>query len=114
MMLDFGREVCGHLSVAEKREWLVTNGIGGFASGTIANMLTRRYHGLLMAAMKPPLGRTLLLAKLDETAEYDGIYPESGHYYPMFINRWGDGGRMVEPNGHHHINQFHLEGTVPV
>ena len=114
MLLDFGREVGGNLAVAEKREWLVTNGIGGFASGTIANMLTRRYHGLLMAALQPPLGRTLLLAKLDETAEYDGIYPRSGHYYPLFVNRWSNDTEIVEPNGNDHINRFHLEGTTPV
>ena len=112
MMFDFGREVCGDLSVAMKREWLVTNGIGGFASGTVANMLTRRYHGLLMAALKPPLGRTLLLTKLDETAEYDGIYPESGRFYPLFTNRWEDG--TVEGNGYVNIDRFHLEGTTPV
>ncbi len=112
MMFDFGREVCCDLAVAGQREWLVTNGIGGFASGTIANMLTRRYHGLLMAALKPPLGRTLLLAKLDETAEYDGVYPDSGRFYPLFTNRWEDG--TVEGNGHHHLNRFHLEGTTPV
>lgn len=112
MVFDFGREVCGDLSVATKREWLVTNGIGGYASGTIANMLTRRYHGLLMAALKPPLGRTLLLAKLDETVEYDGIYPESGRFYPLHVNRWTHGG--VEPDGHHRLNRFHLEGTTPV
>lgn len=112
MFLDFGREVCGDLAVAERREWLVTNGIGGFASGTIASLLTRRYHGLLVAALKPPLGRTLLLAKLDETAEYDGIYPESGRFYPLHVNRWEDG--PVEPNGHHYLNRFHLEGTTPV
>lgn len=111
--LDFGREVCGHLQTAERREWLVTNGIGGFASGTIANMLTRRYHGLLVAALNPPLGRTLLLAKLDETAEYDGIYAESGHYYPLFVNRWSNSG-VVEPNGNDHLNRFHLEGATPV
>ena len=112
MIFDFGREVCGDLSVAMKREWLVTNGIGGFASGTVANMLTRRYHGLLMAALKPPLGRTLLLSKLDETAEYDGIYPDSGRFYPLFTNRWEDG--TIEGNGHIHIDRFHLEGTTPV
>ncbi len=112
MVFDFGREVCGDLSVATKREWLVTNGIGGYASGTVANMLTRRYHGLLMAALKPPLGRTLMLAKLDETAEYDGIYPESGRFYPLHVNRWTQGG--IEPDGHHRLNRFHLEGTTPV
>ena len=74
MTLDLGRAMCGNLEMAEKQEWLVTNGIGGFASGTVANLLTRRYHGLLMAAVQPPLGRTLLLVKLDETAEY-GISP---------------------------------------
>ncbi len=112
MNLDFGREVCGNLANAEKREWLVTNGIGGYASGTIAGMLTRRYHGLLMAALKPPLGRTLLLAKIDETVEYDGIYPNSGKFYPLHTNWWVSGD--VDPNGYHNLNRFHLEGTTPV
>jgi len=114
MYLDFGREVCGELEIAGKREWLVTNGIGGYASGTIANMLTRRYHALLMAALKPPLGRTLLVAKVDETAEYDGIYPQSGHYYPLFVNRWNNSERSTEPDGYRHLNRFHLEGATPV
>ena len=112
MNLDFGRDICGHLPSAESHEWLVTNGIGGFASGTIAGSLTRRYHGLLMAALEPPLGRTLLLAKLDETAEYDGIYPESGLFWDLFTNRWANG--TVEPHGYQKINRFHLEGTTPV
>jgi predicted glycogen debranching enzyme len=112
MNLDFGREVCGKLSNSETREWLVTNGIGGFASGTIAGLLSRRYHGLLMAALRPPLGRTLLLAKIDETAEYDGIYPNSGKFYPLHTNRWASGN--VEPAGYLYLNRFHLEGTTPV
>ena len=111
MDFDFGREVCGDLA-AVGREWLVTNGIGGYASGTIANVLTRRYHGLLVAALKPPLGRTLMMARLDETAEYDGIYPESGRFYPLYTNRWEDG--AVEGNGHHYLERFRLEGTTPV
>jgi len=114
MFLDFGRDTCGQVNIAGKREWLVTNGIGGYASGTIANMLTRRYHGLLVAALRPPLGRTLLLAKLDETIEYDGIHVESGHYYPLYVNRWSNGHSLTEPDGHHHIDRFHLEGTTPV
>jgi len=72
-MLNWGRKICGNLATAESREWLCTNGIGGFASGTVSGLLTRRYHGLLVAALKPPLGRTLLVAKLDETVEYDGL-----------------------------------------
>ncbi len=114
MTLDFGRAMCGNLEMAEKQEWLVTNGIGGYASGTVANLLTRRYHGYLMAAIQPPLGRTLMLAKLDETAEYDGIQAENGHYYPLYVNRWSNGASLTEPDGTHHLNRFHLEGTTPV
>ncbi len=106
MCIEFGREICGHLDTAESREWLVTNGIGGFASGTVAGLLTRRYHGLLVAALKPPLGRTLLLTKLDETAIY------GNHTYPLHANRWADG--IVSPQGFRHIEQFRLEGTIPV
>jgi glycogen debranching enzyme len=60
-MLDWGRGVCGHRETASRREWLVTNGIGGFAAGTVAGALTRRYHGLLVAALSPSLGRTLVV-----------------------------------------------------
>lgn len=73
MNTGFGRDICGDLGAAERREWLVTNGIGGYASGTVAGLLTRRYHGILVAALQPPLGRTLLVAKLDETAAYYGV-----------------------------------------
>src|SRR6266702_6844989 len=69
--VSFGRETCGSLEQAEQREWLVTNGIGGFASGTISGNLTRRYHGLLFAALNPPMGRPQMVAKLDEVASYD-------------------------------------------
>src|SRR5262244_2263561 len=71
--IRFSPELCTDLVAAEQREWLVTNGIGGFASGTVAGLLTRRYHGLLVAALKPPLGRTLLCPKVDETVEYEGL-----------------------------------------
>src|SRR5713226_9118564 len=71
--VTFGREICGSLDIAEQREWLVTNGIGGYASGTVGGNLTRRYHGLLVAALLPPVGRTQLAAKLDESATYEGF-----------------------------------------
>src|SRR2546422_5144197 len=67
-MLEWGRELCGDLDAAERREWLCTNGIGGFASATVAGTLTRRYHGLLVAAQEPPLRRTLLVAQGEESA----------------------------------------------
>ncbi|HUG35678.1 MAG TPA: glycogen debranching enzyme N-terminal domain-containing protein, partial [Candidatus Limnocylindrales bacterium] len=106
MLLDYGREICGDLVTAESREWLCTNGMGGFASGTVAGVLTRRYHGLLVAALAPPVGRTLLVAKLEETAEYDGIRHALG------ANRWADG--TIGPRGYHAIERFRLEGTTPV
>lgn len=52
LVVDFGREIIGELAEAEQREWLVTNGLGGFACGTVAGLLTRRYHGLLIAALE--------------------------------------------------------------
>src|SRR5712675_1147541 len=48
------------------REWLVTNGLGGYASGTVAGVMTRRYHGLLIAALSAPLGRTVMLSHVAE------------------------------------------------
>ncbi len=52
---------------ARSLEWLETNGLGGYASSTVLGAHTRRYHGLLVAAMNPPVGRTVLVSKLDET-----------------------------------------------
>ena len=104
--VDFGREICGDLHAAESREWLVTNGIGGYAFGTVAGHHTRSYHGLLVAALQPPLGRTLLLAKLDETVRY------ASEEFSLFTNRWADG--TVAPKGYRNIERFRLEGTTPV
>jgi predicted glycogen debranching enzyme len=105
MTIEFGREICGNLEVSARREWLVTNGIGGYASGTIAGVLTRRYHGLLIAALSPPLGRTLMLPKLEEIVHYHTqVYALSSDY-------WADG--HVDPEGHRHIEHFALEGTIP-
>jgi predicted glycogen debranching enzyme len=105
MNIEFGREICGDLNNAQTREWLLTNGIGGYASGTVAGLLTRRYHGLLVAALNPPLGRTLLLAKLDEVAIYGDLT------YDIHTNRWANG--SIEPHGYRHIESFALEGTIP-
>jgi len=106
MNINFGREVCGNLAVAQEREWLVTNGLGSYASGTVAGVLTRCYHGLLVAALKPPLARSLLVTKIDETIQYDG------HHHRLFVNRWADD--IVDPNGYWYLESFHLEGTIPV
>ncbi len=107
-MIDFGREITGQPHNAITREWLVTNGIGGYASGTVANLLTRRYHGLLVAARKPPLGRTVLLSKLDETVTY------ATQKYPLYTNQWLQGQAPLEPPGFFQIERFRLAGTTPI
>lgn len=105
MGIGFGREICGNLDIAGSREWLVTNGIGGYASGTVAGLLTRRYHGLLIAALQPPLGRTLMLTKLEEIVHYHQ------QVYSLGTNRWAGGN--VDPDGYKHIEHFSLESTIP-
>jgi predicted glycogen debranching enzyme len=105
-MIEFGREVTGRLQVAEGREWLCANGLGGFASGTVAGLATRRYHGLLVAALSPPVGRTVVVSGLDEGVEY------GGQTYALAANRWADG--TIAPEGHRLIEHFHLDGTTPV
>jgi predicted glycogen debranching enzyme len=104
--IRFGREVCGNLAEAERREWWLANGLGGYAAGTIAGTLTRRYHGLLIAPVNPPLGRHLVFAKADATL-IDG-----DKQVPLFANRWGSG--TVDPQGHLQIESFCLEGRMPV
>ena len=111
MFVDFGREACGRIGVSSNREWLITNGIGGYAMGTISGMLTRRYHGYLVAALEPPLGRSVMLTKLDETVFYNG------EYYPLYIDRWwGDDEEepwLAEPFGYVNIERFRLIGSTP-
>src|SRR6266508_1575442 len=105
-MLDWGREICGRLPAAESREWLCTNGLGGFASGTVSGLLTRRYHGLLVAALKPPVGRTLLAPQVEEVVEY------GGGSFALSACRWHDG--TVTPEGYKLLERFSLDGTMPV
>ena len=105
--IRIGREVLGDLAAASRLEWLVTNGIGGYAAGTVGGALTRRYHGLLIAARKPPVERTLLLAKLAERVRID-----EGEWIDLDLNHWHGG--SSSPLGHLHLESFALEGAVPV
>jgi glycogen debranching enzyme len=105
MSIRFGREVLSDLEVAERREWLVTNGIGGYGSGTIAGSITRGYHGLLVAALEPPIDRRIMCVKLDETVTY------AGASYALCTNRWVGG--AVSPEGHKNMQSFELEGSIP-
>ena len=58
---------------SSRLEWLETNGAGGFAMGTVAGTNTRRYHGLLVASLRPPVGRHVLLSRLDEVISGGGV-----------------------------------------
>jgi predicted glycogen debranching enzyme len=103
--IDFGRDLCCRQSENTRREWLVTNGLGGYASGTVGGLLTRRYHGLLVAATRPPTERRLLLAKLDETLETGEAS------IPLAANLWQGG--VLEPDGFIHLERFRLIGSIP-
>lgn len=103
--IDLDRAACSTLETAIGREWLVTNGLGGFASGTVSGVATRRYHGLLVAALAPPLGRTMLVAGLDVYAEY------GGRCHPLSAHEYADG--TVFPDGYRHAEAFSLNGGVP-
>ncbi len=99
-MIQFERETWSDRQVALRREWLETNGLGGFASSTIVGLNTRRYHGLLVAATKPPVGRLVLLSKLEETLWIDGSrFDLSANRYPGIIH----------PQGFHYLKQFRLD-----
>src|SRR5207249_11914617 len=99
-MIQFKKSVCGDLTEALSREWLETNGIGGFASSTVIGLNTRRYHGLLTAAMQPPAGRVLLLSKCDETLIVgERRYELSTNAYPGAIH----------PQGYRYLEAFRLD-----
>jgi predicted glycogen debranching enzyme len=89
-MIEIDQESCRNPETALSREWLETNGIGGFSSSTITGLNTRRYHGLLTAATKPPVGRLVLLSKLEETLIIDGRrYELSANQYPGIVHPEG-------------------------
>jgi predicted glycogen debranching enzyme len=91
-----------------EREWLVTNGLGGYASGTVSGIPTRRYHGLLISALTAPLGRTLMLAQVSERL---GL--SDGTYVPLgFDELTGDD--PVGRAGTGHLVEFRLEAGLPV
>ena len=104
--IRFGRAICGDLAQAERREWWLANGLGGYSSGTIAGTLTRRYHGLLVAALDPPLGRYLVFAKADATLAV------GDREIALHTNRWSSG--AIAPRGFESIESFRLDGRMPV
>ena len=95
--IEFDHLVCSDLPEAVTREWIETNGIGGFASSTIVGLNTRRYHGLLVAATKPPVGRLVLLSKLEDTLVVDGVR------FELSANQYAG---AVHPQGYRYLVSF--------
>jgi glycogen debranching enzyme len=91
--IGFGSEISGDPRLAGEREWLVTNGLGGYAMGTVCGAPSRSYHGLLIAAMRPPVERTLLVSQLEASV----AAPDGG----------------ITALGYRQIEAFALEGTIP-
>ena len=88
----------------DTREWLLTNGLGSFASGTVGDARTRTYHGWLMAALDPPGGRTLLLSHLDASLEV------GGRLWALSTNFWCGG--KVEPLGYQLLQSFEVDPVL--
>jgi len=104
-MITVGRDTCRQLDAALDREWLVTNGIGGYASGTVAGANTRRYHGLLVAALQPPRDRLVMLAKVDEELVVDD------RTFYLSTNEYHDG--TIHPTGYIHLEEVRIEDGIP-
>lgn len=99
-MIAFDGSVCKNFDEATSREWLETNGVGGFASATVSGIHTRRYHGLLIAATKPPVGRMLMVSKFEEMLDVgDERFDLSANEYPGAIH----------PRGFEHLANFCLD-----
>ncbi|MDD3377416.1 MAG: glycogen debranching enzyme N-terminal domain-containing protein, partial [Candidatus Riflebacteria bacterium] len=97
-MIKIGRESESDISLATSHEWLITNGIGGYASSTVPCINTRRYHGILVASQRPPVDRIVMVSRLEETICFDGReYPLSTSIHKNSIHK---------PSGYLHLERF--------
>jgi predicted glycogen debranching enzyme len=103
--LILGRDSCGTWDGASRYEWLVTNGLGGFACGTAGGANTRRYHGFLVASLTPPVQRTLLVAKVEVSARYLGQGTD------LSANEFAGG--TISAQGFVHLESFAVEDGIP-
>src|SRR6266699_755777 len=103
--LYLSHDICGDVQAALDREWFATNGLGGYAGSSIAGATTRSYHGLLVAALHPPVERTVLVTKIDEEVELP-----DGHAVKLGVNEYQDG--TIDPQGYNYLERFALEGDI--
>jgi glycogen debranching enzyme len=104
--LSVGPDICRNVQAGLDREWVVTNGLGGYASGSIAGATTRSYHGLLVAALIPPVERDVLVTKIDETVEL----PDKS-VLKLGVNEYRDS--TIDPQGYNYLDTLSLEADVP-
>ncbi len=100
-----GRSYTTDRDLAERREWLLTNGRGSYAMGTLGGTLTRAYHGLLVAALEPPVARRLIVAAAQATVVSEG------RSYPLASNTWASG--LRDPEGWRLLDGFALVDGLP-
>lgn len=106
VLFSFGPQVCGQLSEGATREWLIPDGCGGYAMGTVSGLRTRRYHGLLVVCGAAPATRHVALISLDPVL----VWP-SGAQTRLASHEWASG--AVEPLGHHFLERFDLIDGLP-
>lgn len=99
-MIMFDRTTIGNYQDALSKEWLLTNGLGGYSSSTIIGMNTRKYHGLLIAPINPPWERKLVISKFEEEISIgETKFHLSTNEYPG----------VIHPKGYIHLQQFLLD-----
>ncbi len=104
--LQVDRELCQNVQVGLNHEWLVTNGLGGYAAGSLVGTATRSYHGLLVASLSPPNERVVLVSKVDEEIMLSG-----GQTLRLGVNEYQEG--IIEPQGYKYLERVVLEGDIP-
>src|SRR3954452_3278787 len=95
----------GQLEPHLHQEWLLTNGLGGFASSSVIGCNTRRYHGVLVAATLPPVGRVMALNRIGEFFKYDG----DDRLLEFSVNQFAEG---FHPRGDRYLRRFGLEDVA--
>jgi predicted glycogen debranching enzyme len=98
MVISFERKKKPDVSELSSLEWIETNGLGGYASGTLSSIHTRRYHGLLVAALKPPVERFVMLSRLEETLVF-----KDGTRIELFANQFPG---TISPLGYQYLKSF--------
>src|SRR3954471_7763757 len=98
-------ETSGELKPELDQEWLLTNGLGGFASSTVVGCNTRRYHGLLVAATLPPVGRVMVVNRIGESLRFDG----DERLREFSVNQFAEG---FHPHGEQYLRRFDLWDTA--